>query len=63
MSMSDAMFSAGVGVPRRLVGAVGLFPATVVRKSRSMGRLVALVVIVVSIVGLWINAGLAQAGG
>lgn len=61
------MFSAGVDVPRRSGVRVGLFPAPGTRKSgRTLIRLIMLIVIILSIVGLWTTAGLAQravAGG
>jgi hypothetical protein len=62
MSTNDAMFSAGIGVARRSVAHAGLFPPDgSERPRRSVSRWIALLVLVISLVGLWTSAGLAHA--
>ena len=63
MSIRDTMFSAGARLPRRWGGHVGLFRAGTHKPRRAVARWVMLIVLIVSIVGLWTSAGLAQAAG
>jgi hypothetical protein len=62
MSTSDKFSSAGVGMPSRYVAPAGFL--SVLESQRLRGfvtRTVMLVVLVISLVGLWSTAGLTQA--